>query len=305
MGLFDRLKKGLSRSSHALGENLTQLFGQAKLDEAVLQELEEQLITADLGLDAAAHIIAQLKAHKFTERPTAEAIKAQLAKEITQCLLPVQQDFTLPSDKKPAVILMTGVNGAGKTTTLGKLAQKFKAQGKRVLVVAGDTFRAAAIEQLDIWSKRAGVEIATTKPGGDAAGLVYGAYERAVRDGVDILLIDTAGRLQSNENLMAELQKIIRVVRKLDISAPHASLLILDATVGQNALSQAQGFLQAAEINGLIMTKLDGTARGGVLVALARKLALPIYFIGVGEQLDDLQAFHAHAFAHALIGLDI
>ncbi len=304
MSLFSRLKKGLSRSRQNLGDSIAQIFGGRKIDAATLQELEDHLIGADLGLETSDEIIALLRAQKQDHAPSPQEVRQLLINSIADILTPRMAAFEIPEDKKPAVILMAGVNGAGKTTSIGKLAHKFKMGGKSVMLAAGDTFRAAAIEQLQIWGERAGVHVVTTQQGGDAASLAYTAYEKAKTDGTDILLIDTAGRLQSNENLMAELTKIIRVLRKHDETAPHHSLLVLDATVGQNAISQAEGFQAAAETSGLIMTKLDGTARGGVLVALARKLALPIYFIGVGEGQDDLQPFDAADFARALIGDD-
>ena len=304
MGLFDRLKKGLGRSSKAIGEGIGRIFTSGRLDDTQLATLEEILITADLGFDATANIIDKIKQRKIENLENENQLKEILAEEITSILEGSELPLALPQDKKPAVILMAGVNGAGKTTTIGKLAQKFKQQGQSVMLAAGDTFRAAAIEQLEVWGERAGVPVISGKQGADAAGLVYSALEQARAEQVDILIVDTAGRLQSNEALMAELEKITRVMRKLDDSAPHASLLVLDATVGQNAISQAQAFLKAAGTTGLIMTKLDGTARGGVLVALTRKLGLPIHYIGVGESAEDLQPFQSKAFARALTGLD-
>lgn len=304
MGLFDRLKKGLGRSSKAIGDGIGRLFTFGHLDEAQLMALEEILITADLGFDAASEIIEKIKKNKIETLENEIQLKEILADEITEMLEGAALPLHLPQDKKPAVILMAGVNGAGKTTTIGKLAQKFKQQGQSVMLAAGDTFRAAAIEQLQVWGARADVSVISGFQGADAAGLVYTALEQARAENADILIVDTAGRLQSNEALMAELEKIIRVIKKFDDSAPHAALLVLDATVGQNAISQAQAFLKAAGITGLIMTKLDGTARGGVLIALTRKLGLPIHYIGVGESAEDLQPFDARQFARALTGLD-
>jgi fused signal recognition particle receptor len=305
MGLFDRLKSGLGRSSKAISDGLGKLFTGGKLDAAQIQSLEEILLTADIGLDATDHILAQLNAAGLDRLTDALQLKRALAHEITQILAPVAHPLQIDPSHKPAIILMAGVNGAGKTTTIAKLAEKLTQQNKAVMLVAGDTFRAAAIEQLQVWGERTGVPVIANQAGGDAAGLVYAAIEQARAQAVDVLIIDTAGRLQSNDALMAELEKIVRVMRKLDVAAPHASLLVLDATVGQNALSQAEAFQKAAATTGLIMTKLDGTARGGVLVALARKLKLPIHYIGVGEGIEDLQGFDPQAFAHALVGLNL
>ncbi len=303
MSLFRRLKSGLTRSSQKLSQNIGSIFTGKRISADMLAELEEALISADLGLSASAEIIETLGKQKLNAELSEEELRQNLAMIIADRLAPLSQPLDI-SDTQPFVILMTGVNGAGKTTTIGKLAQKYLAEGKSVMLAAGDTFRAAAIEQLQIWGQRANVPVMTTKAGGDAAGLAFDALTQAKANQTDILIIDTAGRLQSNDNLMAELEKIIRVLQKIDASAPHASLLVLDATTGQNAISQAEIFQKSAATTGLIMTKLDGTARGGVLVAIADKLALPIHFIGVGEQAEDLQVFDAHQFAQALIGLD-
>lgn len=302
MGLFNRLKSGLTRSSKALSDSLTNLIGGRKLNAETLATLEDILITADLGLTASADIIAKLRARKIEREMSDTDIKLLLAEEITTRLKPHSQPLELVAHK-PFVILMVGVNGAGKTTTIGKLARKYLDDGQKIMLAAGDTFRAAAIEQLSVWGARANVPVVTTKQGGDAAGLVFDALTRARAEAMDVLIIDTAGRLQSNTALMAELEKIIRVMRKIDDTAPHASLLVLDATTGQNAISQAEVFQNSAQISGLIMTKLDGTARGGVLVAVADRLALPIHFIGVGEQAEDLQIFNPDSYARALVGL--
>lgn len=304
MGWFDRLRSGLGKSSQALSDGISRIFTGQKLDAELLQDLEDMLISADLGIDASQKIIENIRTLKTDTPLDSETVRPALAAEIAKLLEPSAQPLKLPTDNKPAVILMTGVNGAGKTTTIGKLAQKFQNEGKSVMLAAGDTFRAAAIEQLQIWGERAGVPVITTKPGGDAAGLAFSALEQAKAKNIDVLMIDTAGRLQSNDNLMAELEKILRVVRKLDDSAPHASILILDATTGQNALSQAKAFKESAEVTGIIMTKLDGTARGGVLLAVSQNLDLPIHFIGVGETADDLQIFDPLAFAQALTGVE-
>jgi len=303
MSLWSRLKSGLSRSSDALGSSLSGLMGGKKLSPETLGELEDALIMADLGVTTAAAITENLRARRDLAELDDAGLRAALAQEISALLLPVEKPFALPPHA-PSVILLAGVNGAGKTTTIGKLAKNFQAEGKSVMLAACDTFRAAASEQLQVWGARANVPVISGAPGADAAGLAFQALEKARADKIDILMIDTAGRLQSNDNLMAELSKIIRVVKKLDETAPHESLLVLDATTGQNAIAQAEAFLVAAETTGLIMTKLDGTARGGGLVAIAQKLALPIYFIGVGEQADDLQSFGAEGFARALVGLE-
>ena len=299
-GFFSRLKAGLSKSSKALGDSLS-FMGGKKLSAAQLDELEDALIMADLGVATAAHITENLKSRRDLGELDDAGLRAALAAEIATLLAPAEKPFALPPHK-PAIILMAGVNGAGKTTTIGKLAQKFMAEGKTVMLAAGDTFRAAAGEQLQVWGERANVPVVADAPGADAASLAYRAVERARDENIDVLMIDTAGRLQSNDNLMAELEKICRVIAKLDADAPHESLLVLDATTGQNAIQQAEAFMKTANISGLIMTKLDGTARGGGLVAIAQKLNLPIYFIGVGEQAEDLQSFDANAFAAALTG---
>ena len=303
MGIFDRLKSGLSKSSRTLGENLGSIIRRRRLDKETLQELEELLITSDLGLSASADIISNIAQKKIEGDVSETDIKEMLAAEISEKLASHSGALN-PGTHQPFVILMTGVNGAGKTTTIGKLANKFQNDGKSVILAAGDTFRAAAIEQLTIWGERANVPVVTTKQGGDAAGLAYDALQQAKTTGTDILMIDTAGRLQSNTDLMAELEKIIRVLRKIDPDVPHASLLILDATTGQNALMQAEIFQKSAETSGIIMTKLDGTARGGVLVAIAERLDLPIHYIGVGETAEDLLLFDAEAYARALVGLE-
>lgn len=300
-GFFSRLKAGLTKSSKALGDSLSFLSGQ-KLSAAQLGTLEDALIMADLGVATAARIVDGLRARRDLADLDEAALRAIIADEITALLADAEKPFTLPA-QKPAIILLAGVNGAGKTTTIGKLAQRFKADGQSVMLAAGDTFRAAAGEQLQIWGARADVPVVAGAHGADAASLAYQAVERAQAENIDVLMIDTAGRLQSNDNLMAELEKITRVVSKLDGDAPHESLLVLDATTGQNALHQAEAFLKTANITGLVMTKLDGTARGGSLVAIAQELALPIYFIGVGEQADDLHPFEAESFARALVGL--
>lgn len=304
-GLFGRLRAGLSRSSKALGDSLGGLLGGSRISAEQLDALEDLLIMADLGVEAAGDIVAALRQRKDLKDLDETELRAALATEIAALLAPAQHALDLPAGDTPRVIVMAGVNGAGKTTTIGKLARRFQAEGKSVMLAACDTFRAAAGEQLQIWGERAGVPVVGAAPGSDAAGLAFHALEQAIAQKVDILIVDTAGRLQSNAALMDELGKIIRVLGKLDAQAPHATLLVLDATTGQNALTQAQAFLNTASITGLIMTKLDGTARGGCLVPVATKLNLPVHFIGVGEQVEDLQEFSADNFSRALTGAEL
>ncbi|WP_025896935.1 signal recognition particle-docking protein FtsY [Sneathiella glossodoripedis] len=303
-GWFRKLTDGLKRSSNKISSGISDIFTKRKLDDDVVEELEELLITSDLGVTTAARITANIAKTRYDKEIAPEEIREALAAEITEILTPVARPFELDSDKKPHVVLVIGVNGSGKTTTIGKFAKQYTAMGKKVVLAAGDTFRAAAVEQLGIWGERTGASVVTTKVGGDAAGLAYTAYEKAVADYADLLLIDTAGRLQNKTDLMAELEKIIRVLRKLDASLPHSSILVLDATTGQNALNQAEIFGKTCDVTGLVMTKLDGTARGGVLVAIADKFKLPVHAIGVGEGVDDLQPFAAEDFARALAGVN-
>ncbi|MBX3445416.1 MAG: signal recognition particle-docking protein FtsY [Parvibaculaceae bacterium] len=300
--LFQRMKEGLTRSTKSLSDGVTGIFTKRKLDAATLEELEELLISADLGLDAAAAVTEAVGKDRYDKEVSPEEIRVILAGEIAKVLKPVEQPLAIDTTKKPFVILMAGVNGAGKTTTIGKIGAKLKAEGKSVMLAAGDTFRAAAVEQLKIWGSRIGAPVCATKIGGDAAGLAYEALARAKDEGADVLMIDTAGRLQNKADLMAELEKVIRVMRKLDPEAPHAALLVLDATTGQNAVNQVEIFGKVAGITGLVVTKLDGTARGGILVAIARKFGLPVHMIGVGEGIDDLQDFSAEAYAKAITG---
>jgi fused signal recognition particle receptor len=295
---FDRLKTGLSKTG--LGEFLTK----KKLDAATIAELEEALIRADMGAGQAAKLAAAVAKNRYDAEISGRELKAVLAEEITALLSPIQKPLTMDDSKKPFVILVAGVNGTGKTTTIGKMAKRLTEEGALVTLAAGDTFRAAAIEQLRVWADRAKARFVATKAGGDAAGLAFEALEKARADGSDILLIDTAGRLQNKAGLMAELEKIARVIKKLDPSAPHAVLLVLDATTGQNALSQVEAFSASVPLTGLVMTKLDGTAKGGILVALAGRFGLPVHYIGVGEGEDDLQPFVAQDFARALVGAE-
>ncbi len=301
---LSRLASGLSRSSTALGRGIVDIFAKRKLDAASLDDLEDVLIQSDIGLAAAARIRDAVGSGRYEKTIEPEEVKAILAAEIERIVAPVAKPLWIDPARKPFVILVIGVNGSGKTTTIGKLAAKFTAQGLKVTLAAGDTFRAAAIEQLRIWATRAGAAIIAHAQGADPASLAFDALTAAQADGSDILLMDTAGRLQNRAELMGELEKIIRIIRKIDASAPHAVLLVLDATVGQNALSQVEVFSQTAGVTGLAMTKLDGTARGGILVAIAEKFKLPVHYIGVGEGVDDLEPFEARDFARAIAGLE-
>ena len=300
---FSRLTDGLSKSSEKLTDGVTSIFNKRRLNDETLEELNDLLITADLGVAAAERITDALAQDKFDKEISDEEIQEALAGEVAETLSPLEKPLTIDSEKKPHVILMIGVNGAGKTTTIGKLAQKYKDQGLSVMLAAGDTFRAAAIEQLSVWGERTGAPVVARDVGADAAGVAFDAVKVAKAAGKDVLIIDTAGRLQNKTALMEELAKVVRVVKKLDETAPHDVVLVLDATVGQNAVSQAQAFSEIAGVTGVVMTKLDGTARGGVLVALADRFALPIHYVGVGESVDDLQPFNAKAFARALAGV--
>jgi fused signal recognition particle receptor len=303
-GWWKRLAGGLKRSSSALGGAISDLVSKRKLDAETIADIEDVLIRADLGLGTADRIAVALGQGRHDAEISPDEIKAVVAAEIEEVLAPVAQPLVIDTAKKPFVILIIGVNGSGKTTTIGKLAAKFRAEGHQVMLAAGDTFRAAAIDQLKIWATRTGAAFIAREAGTDAAGLVFDAVTAAKQRGVDVLLVDTAGRLQNRTELMSELEKVLRVVKKIDASAPHAVLLVLDATVGQNALSQVEIFQKTAGVTGLVMTKLDGTARGGILVALAEKFKLPVHFIGVGESVEDLAAFSARDFSRAIAGLE-
>jgi fused signal recognition particle receptor len=300
---WERLKSGLSRSSQSLTTGITDVFTKRRLDAEALDELEELLIRADLGSATAARVVEALSRQRLNREVTPEEIREVLAAEVEGVLTPVAKPLELNESAKPFVILVVGVNGTGKTTTIGKLAARFRAEGKSVMLAAGDTFRAAAIEQLRIWGERAGAPVVARPPNSDAASLVFEALGEARESGTDVLLVDTAGRLQNKAELMAELAKIVRVMRKHDPTAPHAVLLTLDATTGQNALNQVDVFARDVGVTGLVMTKLDGTARGGILVAIAAQTGLPVHFIGVGESIDDLQPFSARDFARAMVGI--
>jgi len=300
---WQRLRGGLARTSASIATAITDLVSKHKLDAGVLEELEDVLIRADLGVGASARIAAAVGEGRYDKTVGADEVKAILAAEIEKVLVPVAVPLAIDPARKPFVILVAGVNGSGKTTTIGKLAARFSREGRRVMLAAGDTFRAAAIEQLEIWGERTKSPVISGAQGADAAGLVYEALAAARARGLDVLIVDTAGRLQNKAGLMDELHKIVRVMKKLDPAAPHAVLLVLDATVGQNALSQVEEFSRIAGVTGLVMTKLDGTARGGILAAIAAKYRLPVHFIGVGEGIDDLSPFTARDFARALAGM--
>ena len=300
---WQRLSGGLKRSSTAIGGAISDLVTKRKLDDATLVEIHDALVRADLGLALADRIAAVLAESRQDAEITPDEIKAVVAAEVEKSLVPVAQPLVIDSAQKPFVILVAGVNGSGKTTTIGKLAARYRGEGHKVMLAAGDTFRAAAIDQLKIWSERTGADFIARDAGSDAAGLVFDAVTAAKQQRVDVLLIDTAGRLQNRTELMNELEKVVRVMKKVEPSAPHAVLLVLDATVGQNALSQVEVFQKVVGVTGLAMTKLDGTARGGILVAIADKFKVPVHFIGVGEGVDDLAPFSARDFSRAIVGL--
>jgi fused signal recognition particle receptor len=301
-GWFAQLKSGLSRTSNALTENLAGVLTKRKLDAETLDELEEALIRADLGVAMAERIRGAIAGGRYETGLTEDDVRAVLAEEVARVLSPVAEPFALDENAKPHVILVVGVNGTGKTTTIGKLGHQFARDGKTVMLAAADTFRAAAIDQLKVWGARVGAAVVARNVGADPAGVAYEAFERAKAEGADVLLIDTAGRLQNKGDLMAELAKIVRVLKKLDANAPHSVMLVLDATTGQNAISQVQTFQEIAGVTNLVVTKLDGTARGGILVAIAERFGLPINAIGVGEGIEDFEPFDAHDFARAIAG---
>ncbi|MFM8747916.1 MAG: signal recognition particle-docking protein FtsY [Aestuariivirga sp.] len=302
-GLLAKLGEGLSKSSRAIGGSIASIFTKRKLDKATLEDLEDVLLQADLGLPMAERIIKAVSAGRYDREIDPEEVKRILAAEIAAVLKPVAVPLAF-GPQKPFVVLVVGVNGAGKTTTIGKLGAIARSEGYKVMFAACDTFRAAAIEQLTVWGARTGARVMTRPTGADAAGLAFDAIEEARADGADILFIDTAGRLQNKQYLMDELDKIVRVIKKQDETAPHAVLLVLDATTGQNAIAQAEIFTKVAGVTGLIMTKLDGTARGGILVAIAERFKIPVHAIGVGEAVEDLQPFNAESFASAIAGLE-
>ncbi|EHM00231.1 signal recognition particle-docking protein FtsY [Acetobacteraceae bacterium AT-5844] len=304
-GWFGRLRAGLSRSTNRLTEGLTGLFTKRKLDEEALEELEEALITADLGVSAAGRIVESFRKSRFGKEVTDQEVKEALAAEIGAILTPVAKPLMLDDSKRPHVVLVVGVNGVGKTTTIAKLGQQWREAGKTVTFVAGDTFRAAAVEQLQIWGDRTGCDVvAPAKQGADAAGLAFDALKRAQEKGTDILLVDTAGRLHNKTALMEELRKVVRVMQRIDATAPHSVLLVLDATTGQNATQQCKVFSEMVNVTGLVVTKLDGSAKGGIVVALAQEFGLPVHAVGVGEKAADLRPFSARDFSRSLLGLD-
>jgi fused signal recognition particle receptor len=299
---LERMRSGFRKTSDRLGDNLTGLFTKASLDEAILDAIEEALIASDLGPATAAKVRARLAAEKFERGLTEEAVRAVVAEELEKILRPVAQPLEIIAFPRPQVILVVGVNGSGKTTTIAKLAHLFQEQDYSVLLAAGDTFRAAAIEQLQIWADRAGVPIIAGPEGSDSSAIIYDGVKKATAEGIDVLIVDTAGRLQNKKVLMDELAKIRRVLGRLNPAAPHDVVLVLDATTGQNALSQIEVFREVAGVTGLVMTKLDGTARGGVLVAAAETYGIPIHAIGVGEGMDDLRPFDPAMAARAIAG---
>ncbi len=303
-GWWQRLSGGLKRTSSSLGGSVADLVTKRKLDRAMLDDIEDVLLRADLGTDVAMRIATAVGEGRYDRSVSAEDVAKIVATEVEKVLAPVAKPLEIDASKKPFVILVVGVNGSGKTTTIGKLASTLSAEGKTVMLAAGDTFRAAAIEQLKVWGERTKSPVISRQHGSDSASLAFEEYEAAKADNRDVLLIDTAGRLQNKIELMLELEKVVRVIKKVDSSAPHSVLLVLDATVGQNALSQVEAFQKTAGVTGLVMTKLDGTARGGILVALSEKYKLPVHFIGVGEGIDDLAPFTAHEFACAIAGQD-
>lgn len=303
-GWFGRLKAGLQRSSEKISTGITDLFTKRKLDAEALQDLKDILIQGDLGVSTATRLTSLLAKTRFDQEISSEEIKIALAEEVTTILAPVAQPLVIDGTHKPHIILVCGINGSGKTTTIGKMARQFKNQGKSVTLAAGDTFRAAAVEQLQIWGERSDCPVISRDNGADAAGLAFDAIKEAQASGADVLMIDTAGRLQNRKDLMEELTKVVRVIRKVDETAPHSVLLVMDATIGQNAHSQVEVFKDMVDVSGLIITKLDGSAKGGVVVSLAERFEIPVHAVGVGEGIDDLRPFEADAFARSLIGLE-
>ncbi len=303
-GWAEKLKSGLSKSSGKFNEGLKDILIRKKLDKQSLEELEELLISSDMGAATAAEIVADLARDKFDKDISSEEIKIAIASKITQILRSASKPIDIKSENHPHVLLVCGVNGSGKTTTIGKFSKQWQDEGKKVMVAACDTFRAAAIEQLEVWAKRSGCAFVKGELHSDPASVAYTAFERAKAEGIDILIIDTAGRLQNKTNLMEQLSKVVRTIKKIDEKAPHDTIIVLDATTGQNANSQVKIFKEAVDITGIIITKLDGTAKGGVLVSLAKQFGIPIHAIGMGEGIDDLKPFDAEEFANNLVGLD-
>ena len=304
MSWLKKLKSGLGKTTARVSASLGAVLGRKGIDAASVEEVEDALISADLGTAAAAKLAERMRKRKFDGEINSATLAAALSDGIAEILEAVAQPLSIDQANRPHVVLLVGVNGSGKTTTAGKLAQQWVQAGKKVKLAAGETFRAAAIDQLKVWGERTGTEVMASAQGGDAAALAYQSLEAARADGTDVLIIDTAGRLQNRSELMDELSKIVRVIRKLDNSAPHDSVIVLDGTVGQNALSQVRAFREVADVSGLIVTKLDGSAKGGVVIALAETFGLPVHAVGVGEGADDLQPFTAREFANALAGVD-
>ena len=303
-GFFARLKAGLARSTNRVVDGVSAALGRKRIDATTLAELEDALIAADLGPAVAARLVEGLRRRKLEGEVDEATVRAALAEDVAAILAPCAKPFAPDAAKRPYVVLVVGVNGSGKTTTIGKLAARFTAAGRTVVLAAGDTFRAAAVSQLRLWGERARARVVTAPDGGDPAALAFRALEESQDAGADLLLIDTAGRLHNKADLMAELGKVVRAIAKRDPSSPHATLLVLDATIGQNALAQVETFRDLVKVDGLVVTKLDGSAKGGVLVAIAERFALPVVAIGVGEAIDDLQDFEPRGFARALLGLD-
>ncbi len=304
-GFFGRLKAGLARSTAKLTDAIGSVFTRRKLDDAALEELEDMLIGADLGVSAAGRIVESFRRTRFGREVTDAEVKAALAEEIAAILAPVARPLVITPGHAPHVVLVVGVNGTGKTTTIAKLAEQYRAQGLKVWMVAGDTFRAAAVEQLQVWGERTGAHVVVpAKPGADAAGLAFDGLRDARLAGVDVLLVDTAGRLHNKSALMEELRKVVRVLKRDDAAIPHSTLLVLDATTGQNAVSQVRVFKEMVDVTGLVVTKLDGSAKGGVVVALAQEFGLPVHAVGVGEKAADMRPFEARDYARSLVGLD-
>lgn len=302
-GWFSKLGLGLKKSSQKISTGISDIFNKRKVDAGTLEELEELLISADMGVKASMQIVKEFSQRKLDKELSGEEIRAELANDIANILRPCEKSLLIDSTKVPFVILMVGVNGAGKTTSIGKLAAKFKAQGKQISFIAGDTFRAAAVEQLKVWGERNQTRVFYKETGSDAAGVVFDGLKEAIAQGDDIVFVDTAGRLQNKKGLMEELQKVVRVIKKNIPDAPHSTLLTIDATTGQNALAQVIAFKEMVDVNGLIVTKLDGSSKGGVLVAIAEETAVPVHYIGVGEGIDDMNEFSVQDYAKNLLGV--
>ncbi len=303
MGFLQKLGIGLKKTSNKIGGGISDIFTKKKVDEQTLEELEELLITSDMGVKASSKIIAKFAGKRLNKEADENEIKEALAEDIGTILAVLEKDFVIDKSIKPYVILMVGVNGAGKTTTIGKLSAKLKAQGKQVSLIAADTFRAAAVEQLKEWGNRSDLRVFYGPDGCDSAGLCYDGLNAAIKAGDDVVFIDTAGRLQNKSGLMDELKKMVRVIKKVLPEAPHQTLLTIDATTGQNAVSQVKVFKEMVDVNGLVITKLDGSAKGGILAAIAEESPIPVYFVGVGEQVDDLDVFNAQDYAKSLMGV--